>query len=318
MYRFIYITIFFLVIALPFKAQENLVPNGSFEEYNNCPSGGGISWVKNWYSPTLGSPDYFNICATNPQHGVPQNGPNGPGGYQYPFAGNAYTGFFSRANDNGREYLQVELKKELEAGKKYVVQFYLNLADFYAVSVWNIGMYLSNTAVSSPLINIYVLNVTPQILNEEGNYLNWEEWTEVKGEYIAQGGEKFITIGNFYTEANTDTMLITGGQYSPSTYIFIDDVSITEILCEPVFPNVFTPNNDGMNENWQPKLCLDDNEQVNIIVYNRWGQKVYEAVNKAAFWDGKTTSGTDVSEGTYYYIITTKKETYKGTIQLLR
>ncbi|MBL1234001.1 MAG: gliding motility-associated C-terminal domain-containing protein [Vicingaceae bacterium] len=314
MYRFIYITVFFLVIALPLKAQENLVPNGSFEEYNNCPSGGGISWVKNWYSPTLGSPDYFNICATNSQFEVPQN----TRGYQIPKTGGAYAGFFARANDDAREYLQVELKKELEAGKKYAVQFYLNLADFYAVSVWNIGMHLSNTAISSPLINIYVLNVTPQILNEKGNFLNWEDWTEVKVNYTSHGGEKFITIGNFYTEANTDTMLITGGQYSPSTYIFIDDVSITEIICEPIFHNVFTPNNDDINEHWQPILCLDDNEQVNITIYNRWGQKVYEAVNKAAYWDGRTTSGNNCPEGTYYYIITTTKETYKGTIQLLR
>lgn len=319
MYRFLYITIFFLVIALSLKAQENLVPNGSFEEYYNCP-GGGIMESKYWYSPTTGTPDLFHVCAnsSNPQLGVPQNGPSGPGGYQYPVSGDAYVGFFSRANDDAREYLQVELNKPLEGGKKYSVQFYLNLADFYAVSVWNIGMHLSNTAISSPLINTYVLNVTPQILNEEGNFLNWEEWTEVKIDYTAQGGETFITIGNFYTEANTDTMLITGGQYSPSTYIFIDDVSITEIICEPVFPNVFTPNDDAMNESWQPKLCLDDDEQADIIVYNRWGQKVYESINKDAFWDGRTTSGNDVSEGTYYYIITTKKETYKGTIQLLR
>ncbi len=317
MYRFLYITIFFLVITLSLKAQENLVPNGSFEEYYNCP-GGGIMESKHWYSPTIGSPDLFHVCAnsSNPQWGVPQN----TRGYQVPKTGGAYAGFFVRANDDGREYLQVELNKPLEGGKKYSVQFYLSLADIFAVSVWNIGICLSNTAVSSPLINTYVLNVTPQILNEEGNFLNWEEWTEVKGEYTAQGGETFITIGNFYTEANTDTLFIPGlNQFNPEqTFIYIDDVSITEIICEPVFPNVFTPNDDGMNESWQPKLCLDDNEQANIIIYNRWGQKVYEAVNKDAFWDGRTTSGNDVSEGTYYYVITTKKEIYKGTIQLLR
>lgn len=316
MYRFLYITIFFLVIASPLKAQENLVPNGSFEEYNNCPAGGGISWVKNWYSPTIGTPDYFNVCTTNQQFGVSQNSR----GFQIPKTGSAYTGFYSRANNNEREYLQVKLITPLKAGKKYAVQFYLSLGDIFAISVWNIGMHLSNTAASSPLINTFVLNVTPQILNEEGNFLNWEDWTEVQGEYIAQGGEEFITIGNFYNDLNTDTLFMSGlNQFNPErTYIYIDDVSITEIICEPVFPNVFTPNDDGMNENWQPKLCIDDNEQVNIIIYNRWGEKMYEAVNKDAFWDGKTTSGTDVSEGTYYYIITTTKENYKGTIQLLR
>lgn len=308
------------MLALTIKAQTNLVPNGSFEEYYNCPGGGNLQlWAKNWYAPNFAlgdSPDYFHVCATNPQVGVPQNNR----GYQIPKTGNAYAGFYARGNNDGREYLQVELTKPLQVGKKYAVQFYLNLPDGVAFSVWNIGMYLSNTAISSPLINNYVLNVTPQILNEEGNFLNWTDWTEVQGEYTAQGGEKFITIGNFYTEVNTDTLFIPGlNQFNPNiTYVYLDDVSITEILCEPVFPNVFTPNDDGMNENWQPKLCLDDDGQVNITIYNRWGKKVFESINNDTYWDGRTTSGNNCPEGTYYYIITTTKETYKGTIQLLR
>lgn len=321
MYRFLYFTVFFFVIVLSPIAQENLVPNGSFEEYYDCPAGGNLQlWAKNWYAPNFAigdSPDYFNVCATDPQVGVPQN----IRGYQVPKTGDAYAGFYARTNNNGREYLQVELKKELEAGKIYTVKFFLNLPEINAVSVWNIGAHLSNTAVSSPLIYNSVLNVTPQILNEEYNFLNWTDWKEINVMYEAQGGEKFITIGNFYTDANTDTLFIPGLiQFNPdNTYIYIDDVSITETLCEPIFPNVFTPNNDGLNEYWQPKkLCLFKDELANFIVYNRWGNNVYKALTNDVTWDGKTTRGTNVSEGIYYYIINTKIKTYKGMIQLLR
>lgn len=317
MYRFLFTYIFFLICALPYKAQENLVPNGSFEEYYNCP-GGGITECKYWYSPTLGSPDLFHVCANsfNPQLGVPLNSR----GYQVPNTGDAYAGFYARANDDGREYLQIELTKPLEEGKKYTVQFYLNLGEVFAVSQWNIGMYLSNTAVSSPMINSYVLNVPPQILNKEGNFLIWEEWTEVKGEYTAQGGEKFITIGNFYTEANTDTLIIPGlMQFNPfKTYIYIDDVSISEIICEPKLPNIFTPNDDGINDSWITKLCLEQDELLNITIYNRWGLKVHENTKDEIFWNGKTECGNNCPEGTYYYIINSEQNSYKGTIQLLR
>jgi gliding motility-associated-like protein len=292
------------------------VPNGSFEEYYNCPNAGGISELKEWYSPTLGSPDYYNVCATNSQLGVPQNGR----GYQIPKTGDAYTGFYARANQNEREYLQIELIKPLESGKKYLVHFYLSLSDIDEISIWSVGMYFSNLPISSSTFTIFTPSLTPQILNEESNFLNWDNWTEVKGEYTAQGGEKFITIGNFYTEADTDTMFIPGlNQFNPNiTYIYVDDVSITEIMCEPLIPNVFTPNDDGVNDVWQTELCLDEGELATIMIYNRWGQKMCETIGKNAFWNGRTPSGNEVPEGTYYYIIITTKETYTGTIQLLR
>lgn len=316
MYRFIYITVFFLVIALPLKAQENLVPNGSFEEYNNCPNGPSkINYAPPWIYPTTGTSDYFNSCAnlTNPSVGVPSNSL----GFQYAHSGNAYSGLFP-ASGTYKEYIQVELVKPLVKGKVYNISYFVSLADTVAVSLYSVDMHIS---ISPPFSNnFFVLPYQPQIKNKIGNYFNWNDWTEVQGEYMAQGGEKFITIGNFNDTSNTDTIKLTNNiLYNQSvSYVYIDDVSITEIICEPMLPNVFTPNNDEVNDVWQTELCLDDDEKVNIVIYNRWGQKVYEAVNKAAFWDGRTTAGNEVSEGTYYYIITTKKETYKGTMQLLR
>jgi gliding motility-associated-like protein len=72
---------------------------------------------------------------------------------------------------------------------------------------------------------------------------------------------------------------------------------------ELIIPNVFTPNNDGINDVFTLKsIGLNF---VNALVYDRWGLKMYEWSVLNGGWDGKT-SGTDVPEGTYFYIIVAK------------
>lgn len=57
-----------LLATLTSNAQENLVPNGSFEEnnwYPNYANGFFITACKYWTMPTLVSSDYFNACSTD-------------------------------------------------------------------------------------------------------------------------------------------------------------------------------------------------------------------------------------------------------------
>ncbi|MBX3101674.1 MAG: gliding motility-associated C-terminal domain-containing protein [Bacteroidetes bacterium] len=64
-----------------------------------------------------------------------------------------------------------------------------------------------------------------------------------------------------------------------------------------VLPNVFTPNNDGINDLW-PGTQLPWPSGVDIQIFNRWGVLIYQGKNQ---WDGKS-NGRDVPEGVYYYI----------------
>lgn len=70
--------------------------------------------------------------------------------------------------------------------------------------------------------------------------------------------------------------------------------------CEGViyFPNAFTPNSDGLNDRFRPK-------QLNIVrfkllIYNRWGEKVFETDDPSLGWDG-TFRGTQCPAGVYVY-----------------
>lgn len=78
------------------------------------------------------------------------------------------------------------------------------------------------------------------------------------------------------------------------------------VCCEPdsdyELPNVFTPNNDGKNDLFRPfPYCLV--ESVDMVIYNRWGQPVFETTDPDILWDGvHMDSGTRVPHGVYYYI----------------
>jgi gliding motility-associated-like protein len=86
-------------------------------------------------------------------------------------------------------------------------------------------------------------------------------------------------------------------------------------------PNVFTPNGDGYNDEFE--LVLEGYEVENMMIFNRWGEKIFVSSDKAKKWDGSTTNGALASPSTYYYQIKLKQESsneisnHQGFIMLL-
>lgn len=68
-------------------------------------------------------------------------------------------------------------------------------------------------------------------------------------------------------------------------------------------PNAFTPNGDGINDTWVIE-GLDSYPRAIVMIYNRWGQKIYEKHGGFVEWDGININGKEVTTGTFYYIIT--------------
>ena len=68
------------------------------------------------------------------------------------------------------------------------------------------------------------------------------------------------------------------------------------------FPNVFTPNGDGDNDSFMAILPFSYIESIDLKVYNRWGQMVYEAKNPFFQWNGERIDNNEpVPSGVYYY-----------------
>jgi gliding motility-associated-like protein len=83
-------------------------------------------------------------------------------------------------------------------------------------------------------------------------------------------------------------------------------------------PNVFTPNADGENDLYQIRVPGRLAECVDFSVYNRWGQLIFISTGNNLTWDGYTSVGQPVPNGTYMYIIEVVDKSYTGTISLFR
>jgi len=243
MNKFLVVIFFFkLLISLPVYSQVNLVPNPSFESYTSCPNNyKQLYKATSWIQPTRGDPDYYNSCCTNSTVGVPKNNV----GFEYAHSGVGYAGFYAynpaMPDSNYREYIQAKLSTKLKKNKKYLVRFYLSLADGMQYGTpHSIGLYLSDTAISRSDDQPFTYN--PQVTSSYiTTPIGKNGWTEVKGFYTAIGNEQYITIGNFNDDAHTDTVFIGGGNIGWNfAYYYIDDAfvglcnndtAITKTIC---------------------------------------------------------------------------------------
>ncbi len=76
-------------------------------------------------------------------------------------------------------------------------------------------------------------------------------------------------------------------------------------------PNTFSPNSDGINDNWDIDALITYPD-CSVLIFNRYGQQVYQSTGYARPWDG-TYNGAPLPPGTYYYIIDLKNNTPKLT-----
>lgn len=92
--------------------------------------------------------------------------------------------------------------------------------------------------------------------------------------------------------------------------------------CEIYFLNAFSPNGDGINDQWDIENIEEEEYRDNRLeVYNRWGQLIWEGDNydnSSVVWKGEDKNGETLSDGTYYYIATVAGIIYKGFIEITR
>ncbi len=102
------------------------------------------------------------------------------------------------------------------------------------------------------------------------------------------------------------------------------DVRELPIVINPFYvPNAFTPNTDGINDYFFDAGYVLDVADFRMLIFNRWGQEVYEADNYNKFWNGEDNDGNEAPQGVYVYRIDVKTKggkshTFNGTVTLLR
>jgi gliding motility-associated-like protein len=329
-------SLLFCVFLLFDANGQNLVRNPNMDSSYYCPQGqADINACLFWFNPTQNTPDYFHLCD-------PFLAPLNLWGWQMPRSDSGYLGFgaFFYYQPNARDYISGTLIRPLEAGKKYCFTYWISLSDSSNVAISNVGIYFSQNDPSILLDtlggpNLSYMPYTP-VYEPPRLQKDTADWIEITGEFIAQGGEQFLTIGNFQPDITTtwDTVRPIPQFAGVGAYYYVDDVSVMfcEDTIQPPPPpppvqvsllttyNAFSPNGDGVND-----LFLTKNQNLTyyrLTIFNRWGNKLFETTDPQAGWNG-TYQGGEVPEGTYFYLleaigIDQKEYLLKGYISLRR
>ena len=317
MLRSIGIAIIFNLLLVPALRgqQENLILNGSLEDYNVCPFEADILKAKHWSAGEangFSSTNYFHACAGR----VPSNGSSW---VEHAAHGMAYLGMGNGSTldstiSSAREFASGTLKNCLVANKRYRLSFRVNPPaltgnryigyDCFEVLFHSQAFPLEGPGLGvTRRFNEMASQTHAMPLNAP--IIQRGKWHLLELEFTATGNECYFTIGCFkwLRPENIDTLIGPGsnGIVFQGVYYLYDDFVLTEIpddttppAPEPVVPNVFTPNADGHNDYWVIKHLPP---ATSVAIYNRWGQRVYFSENYTNDWGGEgLPSGTYIAE----------------------
>ncbi|MEW6469357.1 MAG: T9SS type A sorting domain-containing protein [Bacteroidota bacterium] len=240
----VFIALILAICCKKVQGQINLVPNFSFEIYDTCPNTvDQIHFATGWrkYSsnsvPDNTTPDYYNACSSDTLFGVPKSINN----FQYALRNcNAYVGLatFSSGYPNFREHIGIQLTSPLVIGQKYFLSFYsvmggdvLQGGYYFCMPSDKIGMRLStipfNENSPTPIDNFAHLYLQTAQNDTLG-------WARISGSITADSAYQYLVLGNFFDDANTDTIHWNCPQcQNIFGYFLVDDVCVStdSMLC---------------------------------------------------------------------------------------
>lgn len=143
-------------------------------------------------------------------------------------------------------------------------------------------------------------------------------WTQISGpNEVTLTQDSFGQLGLANLEEGTyvfELAVTDNGGMTGTDQVSVD--VIPSLLSLEQIPRFFSPNGDGVNDRWEwPRIELYADSR--LLVYNRFGQKVYEAVSYQNDWDG-TINGKPLQEDAYYYVIKLSNTDLKGAVRIVR
>ena len=132
------------------------------------------------------------------------------------------------------------------------------------------------------------------------NQVNWNFGDPTSGannsSLAVNPSHQFSEIGTYQITAIVEFDCYTDAISQNITVVDCSD-TITPILAF-VFPNIITPNSDGINDLFEVANLPESTE---VLIFNRWGNVVFSSTNYQNNWDGKDNSGRTLVTGVYTY-----------------
>lgn len=283
------------------SSAQNLVPNSSFEDYNQCPHGAFIDI--NVWTTYGGTPDYYNVCSVSPYLGVPYNWV----GYQNPVDGVAYVGVVTYAvlvpPATYREYIGAPLIQPLTIGTKYFVSAYISRGySTIATGATNKFGFRFSTVPYFNTIPVHTDNFSH--IHSDSLIMDSINWTRIEGSFIADSSYQYIILGNFYNNASTDTIDLQG----MSAYYYVDMVCLSPDSFDcPVITHINKQTNEEDIQvfpnpfNSQLNLSFSKNNTHQLVLYDIISGKKTMQV----FKESGSLNTSQLPSGIYFYEIYT-------------
>lgn len=260
-------------------AQTNLVPNGNFDQTSKRikKGEGELERAEPWFSPDEENVADIYSKEAKDEWAAPEN----KMGYQMASSEPNYVGMRLYGKKRlPRHYIQVKLNDKLVAGKDYCVSFKLALSKISRFGTNNIGAYLSKRKVRMREIEEYTIE--PQIMHSENKIFDDQYlWSTICGVFTAEGGESYLTIGNFADEnemsrSDYNNMRRVKGFNQLQTqdaYYFIDDVEVFNMAqIESCSCEEEEDEGDGMQVVYQENVSEQENAEAVDKIKN---QKIF-------------------------------------------
>lgn len=129
--------------------------------------------------------------------------------------------------------------------------------------------------------------------------------------------------GTFSTEANPEHTYRAAGSYI--VVLTVVDAQGCTVRSqglyrienpELTFPNVFTPNGDGVNDVWKP--VFTGQQRFSYRIYDRWGIQLFQGSETDGGWNGTYGNARNAIPGVYFYAVEHGERIYKGQLTLIR
>ncbi len=211
----------------------NYVNNGGFEKITPAYSVTTWSGIDYWTAidSTKGA---FLLYSTGWPY---SNAPYSSAGFQFPRNGMRFIGsvFYCHSSTcgigNSRWYPKNRLKAALKPNTVYCAKYHVVNTNNNVVGIDSYGMYFGNASLDTiKICTDPITYLSPQVVNQTGFITDTMNWIPISGTFTANGGEKYMVLGNFKSNAATNTMVL-NPTYLPSMAndIYIDDVSLIEM-----------------------------------------------------------------------------------------
>jgi len=184
-------------------------------------------------------------------------------------------------------------------------------------------------SVVTLLMTIYPIPAPPVLTNNSpldcpGDLLSLFAETVANGSYSWTGPNNFssLTQNNAFSAFPINmgiynATVSVNGCVSPVASI---PVTITNIFNfeDFIFPNVISPNNDGINDKLDIQSYFYTCFEFELFIYNRWGNVIFSHKFDENPFEGKTTDGTELNDGVYYYKLNYEGGTKSGYFHIVR